>query len=322
MDVLLTQQHGQNKLFHNLGNTNHWIKFKLVGTASNRDALGAKVRVQATMGGQTIWQTREISAGGGWGENDLRSNFGLGDATIVDLVRIEWPSGNVQEFAGLTANRLVTITESLPITPTRPSASLNGSVTLTRAAVTGVTYQWQFEGADLAGQTNRTLGLTNIVAAQQGHYSVVASNATTLVTNFVYLFVDTTFTKITTGPLATELGDSWVLPGQITTVTGISICSSPGTGQGRPASTTTMAMTRSQLSPTRRHSPDRMFGLPAPGLISATMAGPISWPCATGHRPSSTTTMATAPSHRVNLHPSTRFPSPWLTMTATDSWTC
>ncbi len=45
MDCILTHQYGQHRLYRNLGNTNHWIKFKLVGTASNRDAIGAKVRV-------------------------------------------------------------------------------------------------------------------------------------------------------------------------------------------------------------------------------------------------------------------------------------
>jgi hypothetical protein len=83
---------------------------------------------------------------------------------------------------------------------------LNGSVTLTRSAIAG-SYQWQFNGADLAGQTNRTLNLTNIVVGQQGHYSVVVSDATTMTTNFVYLYVDTQFTKITEGPLVTDLGN-------------------------------------------------------------------------------------------------------------------
>jgi hypothetical protein len=207
MDVVLVESSGQNQLYRNLGNTNHWIKFKLIGTASNRDAIGAKVHVLATMGGKSFWQMQEIN-GGYLLQNDLRPNFGLGDATTVDLVRVEWPSGNVQQFAGLTVNKVVTLTESTAITPARPSACLNGSVTLTRTAVGG-TYQWQFEGADLIGQTNRTLNLNNLTAAQQGHYSVVASNAVAIVTNFVYLFVDTTFTKITTGPIATDLANTW-----------------------------------------------------------------------------------------------------------------
>jgi len=110
MDVLLTQQYGANRLYHNLGNTNHWIKFKLVGTVSNRAAIGAKVRVNATIAGQTVWQLQEIN-GGYAQQNDSRPNFGLGDAANVDLVRIEWPSGIVQTLTNLAPQQILTVTE-------------------------------------------------------------------------------------------------------------------------------------------------------------------------------------------------------------------
>jgi hypothetical protein len=208
MDVILTHQYSQHRLYRNLGNTNHWIKFKLVGTASNRDAIGAKVRVQATIAGQSVWQMQEVNGGYQW-QNDTRLNFGLGDATTVDLVRIEWPSGNVQELVNLTPNQIITVTEAVNITPARPSVSLNGAVTLTRTALAGATYQWHFDGVDLVGQTNRILNLTNITADMAGRYSVVVSNATTLTTNFVYLQVDTTFTKITQGPIVNDRLTTW-----------------------------------------------------------------------------------------------------------------
>ena len=100
-------------LYHNEGGTNNWMILKLVGTASNRSAIGAKVRVLATIGGKSFWQLREISGGGGgWGsQNDLRAHFGLGDATTVDKVRIEWPSGNVQELINVAPKQILTITE-------------------------------------------------------------------------------------------------------------------------------------------------------------------------------------------------------------------
>jgi len=61
---------------------------------SNRSAIGAKVRVKATIGGVSRWQLRQITGGSGWvGYNELRANFGFGDATKIDIVRIEWPSG-------------------------------------------------------------------------------------------------------------------------------------------------------------------------------------------------------------------------------------
>jgi hypothetical protein len=205
MDVMVTEQYSGHRLYRNLTNANHWIKFKLVGTASNRDGIGAKVRVQATIAGQSAWQMQEVNGGYAF-QNDTRLNFGLGDATNVDLVRIEWPSGNVQELSTQSADRIVTVTEQVLITPVRPTASLGGSVTLNRTALAAATYQWRLDGVDLDGQTNRILNLTNITADMAGRYSVVASNTTMLTTNFVYLLVDTNFTKITAGPVVTDTG--------------------------------------------------------------------------------------------------------------------
>jgi hypothetical protein len=99
-------------LYHNNGNDNHWLKFRLIGTRSNRAAIGAKVRVRATINGQTFWQMREISGGDGVrGQNSLHVHVGLGNATNADLVRIEWPSGTVQELRDIAANQFLTVTE-------------------------------------------------------------------------------------------------------------------------------------------------------------------------------------------------------------------
>jgi hypothetical protein len=101
-----------NFLYHNDGNGNRWLKLKLVGGQSNRAAIGAKVRVTATMGGSQRQQMREISGGSGFAsQNSLAAHFGLGSATNADLVRIEWPSGTVQELRNVAANQFLTITE-------------------------------------------------------------------------------------------------------------------------------------------------------------------------------------------------------------------
>src|SRR5438552_18836701 len=84
---------GKNLLYHNNGNSNAWLEVKCVGTVSNRSAIGAKVRAQATTGGRTFWQLREINGGGVYNSMPLVAHFGLGDATNVELLRIEWPSG-------------------------------------------------------------------------------------------------------------------------------------------------------------------------------------------------------------------------------------
>jgi hypothetical protein len=102
--------HGLNK--HNLanmGNTNHWLKVQLRGVSSSSDGIGAKVRVQASIRGKTVWQLRQVGLQSLFPE--LVMHFGLADATGADLVRIEWPSGIVQELTDVAAGQLLTITE-------------------------------------------------------------------------------------------------------------------------------------------------------------------------------------------------------------------
>ena len=105
-----------NALYHNhlpdIGNTNAWFTVKLVGTVSNRSAIGAKVRVRAFYRGESRWQLRQVTGGNGRGGHDeLWPHFGLGDATNIDAVRIEWPSGAVQEFQNVALRQFLTITE-------------------------------------------------------------------------------------------------------------------------------------------------------------------------------------------------------------------
>ncbi len=201
-----------NLFCRNNGNGNHWLKVQLRGTASKGLGIGAKVRVRAKVGGQDLWQMRPISGQHSHvSDNGLIAHFGLGDATNVDLVRIEWSSGAVEERTDVEANQLLTIKENVLITPANPTVSLNGSVTLSRASAgPDVSYQWQFNGANLAGATLRTLTLDGVQTSQEGRYSVIVTTADQIVlTNHVYLQVDSTFTKITEGPLVSALGCIW-----------------------------------------------------------------------------------------------------------------
>ncbi len=98
-------------LFHNTGNANSWLLLKLVGTMSNRSALGARVRVKAVLKGKTVMQLREIGTGAGWSQNDLRAHFGLADAIEAEEVVIDWPSGKKQTLTHVHAKQILTITE-------------------------------------------------------------------------------------------------------------------------------------------------------------------------------------------------------------------
>ncbi|HUE24758.1 MAG TPA: ASPIC/UnbV domain-containing protein, partial [Bryobacteraceae bacterium] len=82
--------------------------FKLIGKKSNRDALGARLRLHA--GG--ISQIREIAAGGSYlSQSDLRANFGLGRATRADTLEIQWPSGLRQTFRDIAADAFYVVEE-------------------------------------------------------------------------------------------------------------------------------------------------------------------------------------------------------------------
>jgi hypothetical protein len=130
-----------NLLYHNNGNTNAWLEVKLVGQASNRSGIGAKVRVHATIGGKTFWQLREVSRGGGRWIQPLVAHFGLGDATNVDTLRIEWPSGIVQTLTNVAPKQILTVVEHQAPGP-QPilgavSRETNGAVSLSASADAG-----------------------------------------------------------------------------------------------------------------------------------------------------------------------------------------
>ncbi len=99
-----------NLLYRNnlkeIGNANHWLKLILKGVASNRQGIGAKIRVRAVIRGREVWQLRQIASNGAFASGEeLIAHFGLGDATKVDLVRIEWPSGIVQELTNVAVDQ-------------------------------------------------------------------------------------------------------------------------------------------------------------------------------------------------------------------------
>ncbi|MHC4944847.1 MAG: FG-GAP-like repeat-containing protein [Planctomycetota bacterium] len=115
LDLLATSDKNiHNQLFQNNGNSNHWINIQCIGTMSNTIALGTKLRAKATIWGKTTWQMREISDRTGMDEqNSLTVEFGLGDATVIDELIVEWPSGLVEEFMDVPADQFITIKENV-----------------------------------------------------------------------------------------------------------------------------------------------------------------------------------------------------------------
>lgn len=92
----------------------HWLKLKLVGTKSNRSAIGAAVWV--TSGGIRLRQD-VLSQSSFYSQNDLRLHYGLGQALKADTVEIRWPSGLVETYKNVAADQILTIREGalLPV---------------------------------------------------------------------------------------------------------------------------------------------------------------------------------------------------------------
>jgi len=90
------------------GNRNHWLSIRTVGGASNRDGIGARIKV--VTGGVT--QIREVRSGSSYlSQSDLRVHFGLGSAQIADRVEIHWPSGIEQILRQVAVDQILVATE-------------------------------------------------------------------------------------------------------------------------------------------------------------------------------------------------------------------
>lgn len=109
MDALLLPQNEPLVYFHNeTAGKNHWISIRLEGKQSNRDGVGAKVKL--TSSGRTQYTQR---FGGGSYQSAIsgRLHFGLGQSGTIDLIEIRWPSGQVDRHLNVKADRLITLVE-------------------------------------------------------------------------------------------------------------------------------------------------------------------------------------------------------------------
>jgi hypothetical protein len=109
LDLLIAQNNGPAYLFRNDGgNRNHWLCLRLQGSKSNRDGIGAVVRIDSPSGKQ--WNM--VRSGSSYcSQSDLALTFGLGKETSAS-VEIDWPSGAVQKLGKVNANQMLTVDES------------------------------------------------------------------------------------------------------------------------------------------------------------------------------------------------------------------
>jgi hypothetical protein len=109
LDLLVTTNGGPAYLYRNEGgNGNHYLRVKTVGTRSNRDGIGAAIRLK--LPSETLWG--QVKSGGSYcSQSELPLTFGLGKQTTVPALEVSWPSGTVDRFYNVAANQTLTIKE-------------------------------------------------------------------------------------------------------------------------------------------------------------------------------------------------------------------
>ena len=108
LDLVVNNREEPVSVYRNEVSDGHRVKIRLVGTTSNRWGIGATVRLENAAGKQIRYLTL---ARGIMSSDEPLIHFGLGDNETIDRLSIHWPSGHVQEFAGLAADRFYTVTE-------------------------------------------------------------------------------------------------------------------------------------------------------------------------------------------------------------------
>ena len=113
LDILINNCGQTPQLLRNDGgNANHWLEILLIGTKSNRDGVGARVKV--TAGDLVLYDQRK----GGMSyqsAQDPRLHFGLGQGSNVDLIEILWPSGSTTKLANIKADQIIAVKEAVGI---------------------------------------------------------------------------------------------------------------------------------------------------------------------------------------------------------------
>jgi enediyne biosynthesis protein E4 len=122
IDVLLLNVGEPPSLLKNMNaDGHHRVLFRLVGTKSNRAAIGARVTIRA----RGVQQLDEVRGGASYlSQNDLRLHFGLGTAAKIESVQIRWPNGNVENLQDVAGDYIYTVVEGKGIQDKKALPSL------------------------------------------------------------------------------------------------------------------------------------------------------------------------------------------------------
>jgi len=121
LDIAIRNYRQSAVLLKNVGAEGNYASFKLQGTTSNRDAVGARIRLRTG----DAWQTRVVTLGSGYlSGSTLHQHFGVGGAIRLDEITIEWPSGKTSRLGPLQANRRYHVVEPAADDEDRPIVSV------------------------------------------------------------------------------------------------------------------------------------------------------------------------------------------------------
>jgi hypothetical protein len=110
----MTTNNGPARLLRNGGGTNRALRVKAIGTSSNRDAIGAKVRI--TLDGRAPHWSMVKTGSSYLSQSEMPLTFGLGDAAKVSGIEITWPNGTKERLPGASAGTMITVQEGKGIT--------------------------------------------------------------------------------------------------------------------------------------------------------------------------------------------------------------
>ena len=119
LDLLITTNNGPARLLRNdVGNGNRLLRVITIGTTSNRNGIGTRVRLTLD-NGKTLWGM--VKTGSSYlSQSELPLTFGLGDSTAIKSIEVTWPNGRLEKLPGGVANRVITVEEGKGIVHSAP----------------------------------------------------------------------------------------------------------------------------------------------------------------------------------------------------------
>jgi hypothetical protein len=111
--IAKTRNEAENDMLYRNDNANgnKWIDIKTTGVQSNRSGIGAKVKVKAVINGNPVWQMQQVEGLNGQTAQTLNLHFGLGNAAVIDSIKIIWPSGTTDVYTNVQPNNFYKATE-------------------------------------------------------------------------------------------------------------------------------------------------------------------------------------------------------------------